>query len=692
MDKALDNWEHYIHARDAGGHLDFVRKANKCLRTFFGDHWDELHRHILERQNKPVLTINKMFATLSTVMGMQVQGQASVSFQPSAGGTQETANALNKLWLHVLNDQDLRFKEASLFDIGIITSRAFFDCRIGFDDNLHGEVRITLKNSKNIIIDPDADQYDPDTWGQVIETAWMHPDHIEQLYGKKHADELRRRGPSGSSYGQDSMDFMPGTFAGTRSVNSTYGSTDATENLRRWVRVIDRQYRVLQRLPHFVDLVTGDLRLIPPSWDHNRIAHVKAKYGLGVIERMVSRIHWTVSADDLVLFDAESPYKHFTIIPYFPYFIEGQTIGLAENMLSPGEMLNKSLSQELHVINTTANSGWQMEEDQLVNMDPEELEQRGAETGLVIVRKAGTPALEKIQPNQIPTGLDRLSYKADEYLKEVSNVSDSVKGFDRADVAGKAIKAKQQASTANLAKPLFNLAYTRRILAGHVLDLWQEYYTEERAYTITGDGLAKEPESLVINQPQEDGSVMNDLTVGEYKVVIIDAPLRETFEETQFEEAVQLRELGIPIPDHHLIQASHLAAKHEIVEELKRPPTEEEIRAKNAELETLEAAAMERKANAALKLAQAKAKLGDGTEMEKLRAEIELEREKAQLKMQIEREKHKHEMRMKYEEHQLEMQLKREMAEAEAALKRAQARQMMQQQAAKAKESQEAVH
>ncbi|WP_230685339.1 hypothetical protein, partial [Streptococcus pneumoniae] len=89
------------------------------------------------------------------------------------------------------------------------------------------------------------------------------------------------------------------------------------------------------------------------------------------------------------------------------------------------ELLNKTSSQELHVVNTTANSGYKVRSGSLTNMTPEELEQRGAETGIVIETN-GDPESDvvKIQPNQVPAGLDRISYKAEEHIKTISGVSD----------------------------------------------------------------------------------------------------------------------------------------------------------------------------------------------------------------------------------------------------------------------------
>lgn len=73
--------------------------------------------------------------------------------------------------------------------------------------------------------------------------------------------------------------------------------------------------------------------------------------------------------------------------------------------------MNKISSQELHIVNTTANSGWIVESGSLAGMDADDLEEHGAETGLVLEFNRGSNPPAKIPPNQIPTGLDRISQK-----------------------------------------------------------------------------------------------------------------------------------------------------------------------------------------------------------------------------------------------------------------------------------------
>jgi hypothetical protein len=439
-----------------------------------------------------------------------------------------------------------------------------------------------------VLIDPDGEEYDPDTWNDVLTTKWLTADEIAILYNEEDAEYLRNRAGSYFPYGYDSIDFMRDRFGDRNASRSFYMGVTDESKVQRSIRIIERQHREMTKQLHYFDPATGDTRPIPDGWSRDKIAAVKDQFRLDVISRLVNRIKWTVTADNCVLHNDWSPYKHFTIVPYFPYFRNAQTVGLVENLLGPQELLNKVSSQELHVINTTANSGWKVKTGALRNMSIEELAQRGAETGLVL--EVDDPnSIDKISPNQVPTGLDRLTYKAEEHIKTISGVSDYMTGQAREDVSAKAVAMNQSRGSFNLAKVTDSLNRTDHILARNILDMVQQYYTEPRIINVTQDRLTNQTEQVMINQVDPaTGEILNDLTIGEYDVVVTSTPVRETLEDSQFQQALALRELGIPIPDETLLENSRLLHKSEIIEKMKAAAQSPEAMAQ-AELEKMAA-------------------------------------------------------------------------------------------------------
>lgn len=612
-DLATETWVRFQECRDFG-HLGFLEKADRCDKFTVGKQWLQEDLDRLNLAKRPALTINKILSTLKTVFGEQINNRAEVLFRPASGAaTSEIADALNKVWMQIAQNNQLQWVRSELFADGQIRSRGFIDARLDFTDSMQGDVRITNLNSKNVVIDPDAEEYDPDSWNDVIVSKWLTVQDIELNYSKADAEYLKDKEGSSFIYGYDSIARVRDRFGGTN-LAAQYYNTREPHGLRRNVRVIDRQYRRLDTRLHFVDVKTGDLRPVPEGWDRDRIAFYLMKMGgaVSTMKKRVRRVRWTVVADNVVLHDDWSPYKHFTVVPYFPFFRYGETVGTVENLLSPQEMLNKTSSQELHVINTTANSGWKLKVGALKNMSVEELEQKGATTGLVLELDDINSA-EKIQPNQTPTGLDRLSYKAEEHIKTISSVSDSMQGFDREDVAAKAIAYKQQRGASAMAKDMDNLARTDWILARNVLDIVQEYYTEERLVQITHSDAENTTEEIYVNQydPVTE-TIKNDLTLGEYSIVVTSTPARDTMEDSQFEQAVALREQGVPIPDSFLIENSRLARKAELIKAMESaqssPEAQQEAelatREREAAVGKLEAETGDKQATTQLRMAQ----------------------------------------------------------------------------------------
>ena len=590
---AKNQWNAYSRARD-NGHEEYIQMAKKCDMYYRGDQWDEFDMQELDDQGRPALTINTILPTINAVLGEQSTKKADIQFKPRGGGNQDVADVLTKVYQQIADNNKLDWIENQVFSDGLIQDRGYFDVRIDFSDHVMGEVRIEAKDPLDILIDPDAKHYDPRTWNEIFETKWMSVDEIEEIYGQDKADRLRLLAETGTTLGADSMEFEEERYGDTEEYN--YGQQYPTdpENARmlRSIRVIERQYYRLKDCMFYLDAVTGDMREVPYNWSKKKREEFADTFGLDILNKTVRKVRWTVTADTVVLFDDWSPYKHFTIVPYFPYFRRGKPFGMVRNLLSPQEQLNKITSQELHIVNTTANSGWIVENGSLSGMTADDLEEHGAETGLVLEFNRGSTPPAKIPPNQIPTGLDRLGQKAAANIKQISGITDAMLGQDSAEVSGVAIQQKQNRGSMLLQVPLTNLAKTRQYLAESILHLVQSFYTEERVIQITDEEDPYKPRvPLRVNQMTPEGLVINDLQLGEYDVVVSSAPARDNFDEMQFAEAISLRQVGVPIPDDMIVEYSHLSRKADIADRIRKvqgtgPLSEQQIQMQKFQMET----------------------------------------------------------------------------------------------------------
>lgn len=571
---AETNWRRYERARDSG-HLEWVEMAKKCDAYYRGDQWNIADKQTLEMQGRPALTINTILSTINTVLGEQALKRGMVNFKPKRTGSESTAALLNKLYSVIHDQNDMNYKESQVFADGLIQDRGYFEVGIDFSENIEGEVKITVEDPLDIYIDPDAKDQDPDTWQEVIKSRWLSMNEIELLYGTDKVDKLRAFVDGNQYYGPDSVHVTENRFGDTPDsymgpYNAAYLPEYEQRTIRR-VRVIERQYRVPYRCWYFVNPEHGDMAKIPAGWSEDKIATHAQQYGLMRIPREEMRIRYTITCDKVVLHDDWSIYPFFTIVPYFPYFRRGRPFGMVRNLLSPQEQLNKISSQELHVVNTTANSGWVVEAGSLANMDVDDLEQNGAQTGLVLEYHKGSEPPGKIPPNQIPTGLERIGLKAAMNIKEISGISDAMLGQSPASVSGVALESKQERGAVQIQVAIDNLNRTRAVLAKRVLRLVQEYYDNPRVFFITEGGATGEsPQPVEVNKRMPDGSTFNDLTVGDYDVDVASQPSRDVYNDQQFAEAMALRAAGVLIPDANVIEYSHLENKKAIAQEVRK--------------------------------------------------------------------------------------------------------------------------
>lgn len=573
MEIASTQYDRYVRARD-NGHLEYIHMAKKCDAFYQGEQWDQSDVSMLDAEGRPALTINTILPTINTVLGEQSTRRADIQFKPRRGGDEEVAHTLNKLYMQIADNNKLDWVEQQVFSDGLIMDgRGYFDVRMDFSDHVEGEIRISAKDPLDILIDPDAKEYDPKTWNEIFETKWMTLDEIEEMYGAKKAEELQFIAENGNSFGRDSVEYEETRYGDTESTDDYLGAAAYDEDEYRNVkalRVIERQHKRVTRVQCLVDPETGDQRPVPEAWNERKAKTFAKKYGLTLISKIQKKVRWTVTCDKVVLHDDWSPYAGFTIVPYFAYFRRGRPFGMVRNLLSPQEQLNKISSQELHIVNTTANSGWMVESGSLVGMTPDDLEEHGAETGLVIEYARGTNPPAKIQANTIPTGLDRISQKAAANIQAISGINESMLGTDSAEVSGIAIRAKQNRGAIMIQVPLDNLRKTRHYLAEKILELVQTFYTEQRVIQVTNESDPLKPrEPIVINQMTPEGRIINDLTLGEYDVVVSTAPARDSFDEVQFAEALNLRQVGVAIPDDAIIEYSHLAKKGELAKRIR---------------------------------------------------------------------------------------------------------------------------
>lgn len=610
---AEENWERYQYGLYRG-HTRYTARAAECENFYLGGgrQWEESDRAALEEEGRPALEANEILPALNSAIGYQIHNRMDIAFRPRSGGaTQGLADLRSKLAMQIADNNKLHWTETQVFSDGMIEQRGYFDIRISFDDNIQGELRITELDPRDVLPDPDAKTYDPSGWGDVTVTRWYTLNEIAAMFGQEKADAVAAmHGDEGE------QDFGDADEAAEEGERNKFGDTNSGNGntYYAWMRrdkgtvryrVLDRQVREF-KLKDVLVTPLGDIRSLDSMPDDVRAKEEAA--GAAVVRRMAHSIRWTVSTRYVTLMDGDSPYDRFTVVPFFPYFRRGKTIGMVDNAIDPQRILNKTMSQFVHIVNSAANSGWKVEENSLSNMTSEDLEDAGAKNGLVIEYRKNSTSPEKIQPSQMPAGMDRLLERALFTLKEVT-VPDAMRGTQGAEISGVAIQSRQSASQQQLAVPLDALARTRNLVARWIDYAIKYFYDAPRVLRIAKndpDTGEETTEAVDLNAFDGEGGYINDVTAGEYDVVVSEQPMQVTFENSQFTQAIEMRKQGVAIPDPVVVQHSNLSRKADIIEQMRGAggPTEEQAALVAAQAAKVEAETERIKAETVNKLVE----------------------------------------------------------------------------------------
>ena len=187
-----------------------------------------------------------------------------------------------------------------------------------------------------------------------------------------------------------------------------------------------------------------------------------------------------------------------------------------------------------------------------------------------------------------------------------------------------------------------------------MLGLIKKFYTEQRVIQVTNEEDPMKPrEPMVINEMTPEGIIVNDLTIGEYDVIVGTAPARDNFDDIQFAQALELKQMGVPIPDDVIIEYSNLQRKNELARRIRimtgqEPPTPEEaemlafqaeaqIKQIELQIAQLEAQVGKTQSEAQLNVAKAQdlTELDPQIQIAKLQAEIQMKREELELRRQL---------------------------------------------------------
>lgn len=522
----------------------FYPLAERDLRFYLGDQWDEREKTQLFQEGRNAFVFNRIRRNINMITGYQRKNRLSSVVSPVENSDQRTADQLSQLLLYAMNSgegyQTISDCFGGAMKTGWNLASVWMDYR---DDPVNGDIRFQREPYNGFITDPYFTRLDFSDCSYIQRRKYIGLDQAESLLPGQEKD-LRMLHKMGWSR-DDKFTWLP------------YQRQPNGQDLMAFNEFFLQKWR---NVPYLVDMESGEYTEFDVD-DERQKQFLRAYPQLKVVKRPKRYIERHIIVNDELMRTDENPYglDEYPFVPFVGIFEpESDQWGLKVQsltrcMIDPQREANRRRSQMIDLLDSQINSGWIADENSVVN--PRSLFQ--ASQGKVVWKRedAKPGAIEKIPPGQIPPSMFQLQELFDKDMMEIVGVNDASFGVtENAGESGIMMMLRQGAALVNLQDVFDNLRLSQKALSKKVLKLIQSW-TPQKVQRI-------------INEQPTAQFYSREFT--KYDVVVKEGMLTETQQQMYFRQLVDLKQLGAPVTGEMLAQAAPIQGKSEFIEELRQ--------------------------------------------------------------------------------------------------------------------------
>lgn len=551
---AIDEW--YAVARQAES--SFLNQAAEDEKFYGGDQWKVEDKRKLEEDGKPALTYNYIFSLVNLINGYYRQNKMDIKVHNGRGGSREVADILQKIVKHTHQMKNGEWETAYAHLMGCITGKSYLMLNIDYDDDLlNGDLYIEHFSCFDILVDPFGTRYDLTDREYFFKSVWMPKEKINRMYPNK----LK----GGFEVSPNDRISLTG--------EETFNYKDAADYQQQEENDIEQfRYRVKEcwwkeyvESRFLINVQTGKVHNVSEL----KSAEIKKITDSNPLFRQIKRtkpeMHMSQYVGKTELYHAKAPLggmKNFPIVGFFPYFMRKTSQGVITQLKDPQKEHNKRMSQALHHLNQSANSGYTADADAVDDWD--ELERNISKAGYIKKIKPGK-RFDKDHPTELSTGHIALANAGATAIKLISGVNSDLLGSDSSEtVSGVAIARRQAQGLMTTEIIHDNCKFTLKILGDRMVEGIQKSgaYSKDEVLNLVIDG--NESPVEINKKVEETNRILNDVSVGRYDTSIGISIQTPTARMANYMTMLEAIKLGAPIPPEVLVDASDWPDKEKI--------------------------------------------------------------------------------------------------------------------------------
>lgn len=532
MEKAYMN---YVTVNQA-----FQAEADLDTRFYAGDQtlWFEIYGNSPYWGQKRYY-FNLIKPAIELVTGYQRQHKKSVSCSSISKIAENAAQQLSKSMIWSFNQANGHEVISKAFDSACITGLGFVDIDISYEsDPLNGDIVLTNVPYNYYWVDPFYKNFDMSDAESIWRRQALPKSQVKRMFNYQRDKDIDMLQKSFMKDGK--FIFIP----------ENYYMRDIGLYL-----VDEFYYRSKRKAKFIVDITTGQTK----EWtgdNDQALNDLLALYPtLDVIENEIPTVTYNIVVNGEVMYSGPHPsgLDSYPMTPFYGYYNPELTNfslrhqGLVRSMRDAQFLYNRTLINTADQIESQVNSGWKYKENAVVN--PEDLKKGGNGINVKVAKNANMSDVEKIAPVPPNAGLIQLQAELKNLVNQTGLVNEELLGMAKDDVPGILAMVRQGAGLTGLQRLFDQLDSSQKIVGEKILACQQNNWRKGKFEQVIGEEL--------------DPMIKNK-TFTKFNIVVDETAYTDSQKRLQFQQLIQLSQLGVQIPSKLYIDNSPLINKKEL--------------------------------------------------------------------------------------------------------------------------------
>lgn len=534
----------YTYAKYITINQSFWSEADIDNRFKAGDQtlWNDIYGNLPAFRRRQ-FNFNRIRRIINMISGYQRQHRKSTVVTPIEASDQETSDQFSKLLMHINQRAHILETISDAFEGAITTGMNLLSLWLDYRrDPVNGEVQLDNVSYNGYLIDPYFKKMDLSDCNSLWTRKYLSRNQTQALIPGRE-NEIRSMRGWGNRDGK--FQFMPESY--------NYGMQDLLIYDEFW-------YLDTRKQKMLCDPESGEVF----EWrgqedDLNFFTRIYPD--IVILDQEIPTVKLAIVVQGKVMYHGPNPlgldrYPFVPVwgyyepqIPYFPWRVQGVVRGLRDAQY----LYNRRRIIELDILESQINSGFIYKENALVN--PKDVFLQGQGRGLAIKAEAQVTDVVKIPSPGIDGSMIQLSELLSKEMPEISGVNEELLGSASDDKAAILGMLRQGAGLTTLQVLFDNLDQSQKLLGDLQISLIQQNWTPGKVRRILG----AEPSQQFYNR-----------SFGKYDAVVEEGLNTSTQRQMQFKQLMEMKEIGIEIPNEMLINSSTLQNKNELIQAMQQ--------------------------------------------------------------------------------------------------------------------------